>query len=169
MTAADPTRSLSIDSFAPGGYDGPPLPDPLPAAHGEPVLDPITREREPVVYVLDAYGRSVPMLKSQVPVPAPHTPRDLTPEPLIDRTAQRLVAGGACAVGAGYGASLAFNAAAGLGTGLFAIAAAVVAFKLPAMGKKITNNVTNHTTINATNSSKWFGKSTTSTTTNTHK
>lgn len=30
MTAADHTRPLTHDSFAPGGYDGPPTPDPLP-------------------------------------------------------------------------------------------------------------------------------------------
>ncbi|MEU8682996.1 hypothetical protein [Streptomyces sp. NPDC048611] len=173
MTAADQTRSLTADSFAPGGYDGPPLPTPLPPTHGEPVLDPITGEREPIRYV-PAGNQMIPMTATQIADlvrlhQQPHT----TPEPPrgVDRVAQRLVAGGACAVGVGYGTSLALNAAAGFSTGAaIALAAAVIACKAaPAMGRKTTNNITNTTTVNATNTSRWFGKSTTTTTTNTHK
>jgi hypothetical protein len=52
-------------------------------------------EREPVVWVPDAYGDLVPMPKSQAPAPVQPTPaRDLRPQPLLDPTAQRLVAGG---------------------------------------------------------------------------
>lgn len=173
MTATDPTRHITPGSFAPGGYDGPPLPDPLPATHGEPVLDPITGEREPIRYV-PAGNQMIPMTATQIAdlVRLHQQPRT-EPEPQrgVDRVAQRLVAGGACAVGVGYGTSLALNAAAGFSTGAaIALAAAVIACKAaPAMGKKVTNNITNTTTVNATNSSKWFGRSTTSTTTNTSK
>ncbi|MGW7636104.1 hypothetical protein [Streptomyces decoyicus] len=173
MTAADPTRSLSADSFAPGGYDGPPLPDPLPATHGEPVLDPITGQREPIRYV-PAGNQMIPMTATQIADlvrlhQQPHT--EPAPQRGMDRVAQRLVAGGACAVGVGYGTSLALNAAAGFSTGAaIALAAAVIACKAaPAMGRKTINNITNTTTVNATNNSKWLGRSTTSTTTHTNR
>ena len=175
MTTADLNAQ---DPFAPGMPDGPPLHsalsthlEQLPPTYGEPVLNPFG-EREPVVYVLDAYGRSVPMLKSQLPTPQPTPSRDLTPQPLIDHKAQRLAAGGMLAAGAGWGVGEALNAAAGLGTGsLIAIAALATIWKVgPAMGRKTTNNITNTTTVNATNTSRWFGKSTTSTsTTTTHR
>ncbi|MFI1161378.1 hypothetical protein [Streptomyces sioyaensis] len=173
MTAADPTRSLTSDSFAPGGYDGPPLPDPLPATHGEPVLDPITGQREPIRYV-PAGNQMIPMTATQIAdlVRLHQQPRtEPAPQRGVDRVSQRLVAGGACAVGVGYGTSLALNAAAGFSTGAaIALAAAVIACKAaPAMGRKTINNITNTTTVNATNTSRWFGRSTTSTTTHTHK
>lgn len=160
--------------FPPGSPDGPPL-QPLPASWGEPVLDPFG-QREPVVYVLDAYGRSVPMLKAHYqPQTDPTPPRDLEPRG-VDPKAQRLAAGGVLAAGAGWGVGEAVNAAAGLGTGsLIALAALVVAWKVgPAIGRKTVNHVTNTTTlnVNATNTSRWFGRSTTTSTThttNTHR
>jgi hypothetical protein len=174
MTAADPTRHLNADSFAPGGYDGPPIPDPLPATHGEPVLDPITGEREPIRYV-PAGNRMIPMTATQIAdlvrLHQPTVPAAPT-GPAVDRTAQRLAAGGLLAAGTGWGVGEALNAAAGLGTGsLIALAALATAWKIgPAMGRKTINNITNTTTVTSTNNSRWFGRSTTSTTTtNTHK
>ncbi|MFI0156213.1 hypothetical protein [Streptomyces lydicus] len=173
MTATNP-RPLTTNSFAPGGYDGPPLPDPLPPSHGEPLLDPVTGEREPIKYV-PAGSQMIPMTAAQIAdlvrlhqPPAPQT----APTTGIDRTAQRLAAGGILAAGAGWGVGEALNAAAGLGTGgLIALAALATAWKIgPAMGRKTINNITNTTTVTSTNNSRWFGKSTTSTTTtNTHK
>ena len=73
-------------------------------------------DRDPVVWVPDAYGQMVPMRRSQAPHPVQATPaRDLTPQPLLDPTAQRLLAGGI-----GVGA-----AGAGLGWGMGEFAAGV--------------------------------------------
>lgn len=175
MTAADQTRHLNADSFAPGGYDGPPLPDPLPATHGEPLLDPITGEREPIRYV-PAGNQMVPMTATQIAdLVRLHQPQTPAPAPRrgMDRTAQTLLASGPASACLGWavGHVLEAGAAAGVTTsGLAIAAAAVVAWKLPAMGRKTTNNITNHVhnkmTVNATNTARWFGKSTTTTTHN---
>jgi hypothetical protein len=55
----------------------------------------LAADRDPVVYVPDAYGQMVPMRRSQLPnAPVRTEPRDLTPEPLLDPVAQRLVGAG---------------------------------------------------------------------------
>ncbi|MFJ6608216.1 hypothetical protein [Streptomyces lydicus] len=178
MTATDPsqTPTLGPHSFAPGGYDGPPItiPDPLPPTHGEPVLDPVTGQREPIRYV-PAGNQMIPMTATQIAdLVRLHQQPHVAPEPQrgMDRTAQRLAAGGILAAGTGWGVGEALSAAAGLGTGsLIALAALATAWKIgPVMGRKTINNITNTTTVTSTNNSRWFGKSTTSTTTtNTHK
>ena len=158
--------------FPPGHPDGPPV-QPLPASWGEPVLDPFG-QREAVKWTTDAYGQPVLMKAADIPQTQPTPPRDLTPRG-IDPSAQRLAAGGVLAAGAGWGVGEAVNAAAGLGAGsLIALAALVVAWKVgPAIGRKTINNITNTTTMNvtATNHSRWFGRSTTTTThtTNTNR
>ncbi len=59
-------------------------------------------ERDPVVWVPDAYGQMVPMRKSQAPAPVQAPPaRDLSPQPLFDPIAQRMVG-----AGVGSGAAL---------------------------------------------------------------
>ncbi|WP_073951537.1 hypothetical protein [Streptomyces kebangsaanensis] len=98
----------------------------------------LAAERGPVVWVPDAYGRMVPMPKHLAPPPMVRPePRDLTPLPLLDPLAQRLVGagigGGALAAGVGYGIGEAINALAGLGSGaLVWIALAVLAWRTPA-------------------------------------
>ncbi|WP_343242774.1 hypothetical protein [Streptomyces sp. SID8111] len=98
----------------------------------------LAAERGPVVWVPDAYGRMVPMPKHLAPPPIPRPePRDLTPLPLLDPLAQRLlgagIGGGALAAGVGYGIGEAVNALAGLGSGaLVWIALAVLAWRAPA-------------------------------------
>ncbi|MEU9616930.1 hypothetical protein AB0D56_36220 [Streptomyces sp. NPDC048209] len=117
-------------------------------------------ERPRIVYVPDAYGQMVPMLHHQAPAPTQRTPpRDLTPQPLIDPRAQVLAAGGVFAAGAGWGIGQALSALAGIGTGaLMWLAIAIVAAKMaPAVGR--TTTVTNTT---VTNTSRWFGKSSSS-------
>jgi hypothetical protein len=97
----------------------------------------LAAEREPVVWVPDAYGRMVPMPKHLAPAPVVRPePRDLTPLPLLDPVAQRFVGagigGGALAAGAGYGVGEIVNAAAGVGSGaLMWTALAVLAWRLP--------------------------------------
>ncbi|MDX3343718.1 hypothetical protein PV409_37850 [Streptomyces sp. ME02-6979.5a] len=114
-------------------------------------------ERPAIVYVPDAYGQMVPMLRDHAPAPMqPTPPRDLTPQPLIDPRAQVIAAGGVFAAGAGWGVGQALSALAGLGSGaLMWLAIAIVAAKMaPAVSR--TSNVTN-----VTNTNRWFGKSTT--------
>ncbi|MFF7040136.1 hypothetical protein [Streptomyces massasporeus] len=97
----------------------------------------LAAERGPVVWVPDAYGRMVPMPKHLAPPSMTRPePRDLTPLPLLDPIAQRLlgagIGGGVCSAGVGYGVGEAINAAAGLGTGgLMWIALAILAWRTP--------------------------------------
>ncbi|MFD7049644.1 hypothetical protein ACFWBS_08355 [Streptomyces mirabilis] len=100
-------------------------------------MDPYA-ERQPVVWVPDAYGRMVPMPKHLAPpaVVAP-APRDLARLPLLDPIAQRLmgagIGGGALSAGAGYGIAEVINAAAGFSGGaLIWIALVVLALRTPA-------------------------------------
>jgi hypothetical protein len=83
-------------------------------------------DRDPIVWVPDAHGQMVQMRRSQLPAympPAP--PRDLTPQPLLDPQAQRLLAGGvgvgAAGAGLGYGAGQMFAGVAMMGTSGLAI------------------------------------------------
>lgn len=118
----------------------------------------LAADREPVVWVPDAYGQMVPMLKSQLPAPTPtHAPRDLTPQPLIHPRAQILAAAGIAAAGIGWGVGQAFTAFAGIGTGSVMWAAlGVAAWKIAPAMTRTTNNTT-VTTIHNTN--RWFGTS----------
>jgi len=91
--------------------------------HGEIELH---ADRDPVVYVPDAYGEMVPMRRSQVPAFEQRTPaRDLTPQPLLDPKAQQLLAGGlgigAAGAGLGWGAGQMFAGVAMMGTSGLAI------------------------------------------------
>ncbi|MDX3575960.1 hypothetical protein [Streptomyces sp. FL07-04A] len=74
-------------------------------------------EADPVVHVPDPYdpNRSVAVRRSSLQPVAPTPPRDLSPQPLLDPLAQRLLAGGV-----GVGA-----AGAGVGFGLGQLAAGI--------------------------------------------
>jgi hypothetical protein len=98
--------------------------DPLPQRYENPLAAPFQaplsgpvelygerRSMEAVVYVPDAYGRMVPVSRSQADallaaVPAT-APRDLSPQPFIDSRAQLVLAAGvgtgAAAAGVGWG------------------------------------------------------------------
>lgn len=121
-------------------------------------------ERPAVVWVPDAYGQMVPMRKDQAPAPMqPMTPRDLTPLPLVDPVAQRVVAGGigagAAGAGVGWGIGQAFAGIAAFGgvTSLAVIAALLLVARLGASRTQI------HNETHVTNTNKWFGKSNTTT------
>lgn len=91
-------------------------------------------------------------------------PRDLSPEPLLDRQAQRMLAGGVgggtLAAGVGYGAGQIFGGLAGLGTGgLFALALLLAAAKWSGKGR------TTHLTVNQ-HAAGLFGRNHSSTTHN---
>jgi hypothetical protein len=127
------------------------------------------RSPEPVVYVPDAYGRMVPVSRSQADallaaVPAT-APRDLTPQPLLDSRAQLVLAGGVgtgvAAAGVGYGlgqvlAPLAAITSSGL---LWAVCLAAV---LAGTGRRAVRGGDTYVTHNHTHA-RWWGKATTTT------
>lgn len=120
-------------------------------------------EREAVVYVPNAYGEMVPMLKSQAPAPMqPMPPRDLTPQPLIDPVAARMFGGGAGAglAGAGVGWGVG-QAAAGIAT--FGGSSAVLVIALLLLASKLGRggSYREGDTYNVTNVNRWWGKSST--------
>lgn len=117
----------------------------------------------PVVWVPDAYGRLVPMPKDLAPAAVQATPaRDLTPQPLIDPLAQRVVASGVFAAGAGWGVGQVVSAFAGISSGLIMwLAIAIVAARVG--GGRGTSTVHNETTVH--NHNRWWGQSRT---TNSH-
>lgn len=119
-------------------------------------------ERDPVVWIPGAYGEMVPVRKSQAPATIQAAPvRDLTPQPLFDPAAQRMV-------GAGIGTGI---AGAGLGWGLGQAAAGIAALgsssavvvmlalwllaKAGGRGGSYTR-IENHTHVQQ----KWFGRNT---------
>jgi hypothetical protein len=124
---------------------------------------------EPVVYVPDAYGRMVPVLRSQADallaaVPATQ-PRDLAPQPLIDSRAQLVLAGGVgtgvAAAGVGYGlgqilAPLAAITSSGL---LWAVCLAAV---LAGTGRRAVHGGDTYVTNNHINA-RWWGKASSTT------
>jgi hypothetical protein len=120
-------------------------------------------ERPQIVWIQDAYGGSVPVLRDHVPAMEQQPPRDLAPAPLLDPLAQRVlgagIGAGAAGAGIGWGAGQAFAGIAAFGgTSSLAI---IFALLLATRFGRPTTKVTNHT--NVTNTNRWFGRSTTST------
>lgn len=130
----------------------------------QPVSGPVELydEREPVVWVPGAYGGMVPVRKSQAPAPMQlQPPRDLSPQPLLDRTAQRLLGGG---VGSGValwgggqflaGAGQFVSSLTGMGALLFFLAiAGGRALLMGGHGGTYVHNE-QHTHV----AQKWFGR-----------
>jgi len=148
------------------------LPDRRPATTGQPTYqpEPITGHVEPyrpgpVVYLPDPYNpsNSVAVPAEYVQAPVVYQPRDLTPQPVLDPVAQRMlgagVGGGAFAAGIGWGAAQIVGAVAAAGSGvLFWVALMAIAAKtLPAVARR--PRVTNTTHVHNTN--RWLGSSTT--------
>ncbi|MFE1205662.1 hypothetical protein ACFW5V_28660 [Streptomyces sp. NPDC058762] len=131
-------------------------PGPRPV-HGEVELQ---AERDPIVWVPDAYGEMVPMLRSHAPVlPDATPPRDLAPQPVFDPLAQRLVGAGvgAGAAGAGLGWGIG-QAAAGVATigGSTAVVAMLALWLLARASRPSV-----HVRQEVHNHARWFGKNTT--------
>jgi hypothetical protein len=121
-------------------------------------------EHDPIVYVQhpDNPNLSVAVRASSLRAPTPMPARDLTPQPLIDRTAQRMIGGGVgvgvAAWGGGQlltGASQLVSAAAGAGSTVLGFALLLLA------GKAVSAVRSRGNTYNITNNNKWGGKSTT--------
>jgi hypothetical protein len=117
-------------------------------------------DRDPVVYVPDAYGEMVPMRRSQLPTwTPPAAPRDLSPQPLLDPQAQRLLAGGvgvgAAGAGLGFGAGQFFAGVAMMGTSGLAILAGLI---LAAGSLRGRGSVSIHNEAHTHVEQKWFGR-----------
>lgn len=128
-----------------------------PAVHGAVEL---YAEADPIVWVEDAYGQSVPMRRSQVPAVVRPAPRDLTPQPFIDPVAQRLlgagVGGGVLLWGGGTflaGAGQLVSALSGVGALLFFLALAGARTMLGGRPAGVRIEVHNH--------ARGFGRNTT--------
>lgn len=113
-----------------------------------------------VVYVPSAENPSVmvPVFKEYVqPMPVPQ-PRDLSPQPVLDPLAQRMVGGGigAGAAGAGVGWGIG-QAAAGIAT-IGGTTAAVVALALWLLARAGRPSVHVHKESHTHVEQKWFGR-----------
>lgn len=120
----------------------------------------LSSEREAAVWVPGAYGDMVAVRKSQVPATVERTPvRDLTPQPLFDPTAQRLlgagVGGGALLWGGGAflaGAGQLVSSLTGAGALLFFLAIAGARAAIGSRGASVINE--QHTHVHQ----KWLGR-----------
>jgi hypothetical protein len=119
-------------------------------------------ESDPIVHVPDPYdpNRSVAVRRSSLQPAAPTTPRDLTPQPVLDPLAQRILAAGigTGAVGAGVGFGLNQLAAgiAMMGTSGLAILVGLL-LAVRAFGPRHVTNVRQE----VHNHASWFGSNTT--------
>ncbi|MGW7268275.1 hypothetical protein [Streptomyces sp. NPDC054842] len=153
-----PRTEATVQPYRPAPYEATPLYR-MPVAPQSADVE-LYDEREPVVWVPDAYGQMVPMRKSHAPAPMqPMAPRDLTPQPLFDPKAQRIAAGGVLGAGLGWGAGQVVSAATGLGVGTTAfIFFSLLLLRLaPAAASRTTIRHTTH----VTNNNRGFGRSNT--------
>ncbi|WP_079158669.1 hypothetical protein [Streptomyces caniscabiei] len=142
------------------------LPEPYQryAQLGQPAVRPaeveLYDERDPVVWIPGAYGEMVPVRKSQAPAAVQALPpRDLSPQPLLDPLAQRLLAGGL-----GVGA-----AGAGLGFGLGQLAAGIAMMGTSGLALLVglllaagmRGGAVTHVRQEVHNHARWFGRNTT--------
>lgn len=129
---------------------------PVPAGDNVELHD----EYDPIVLVQDPYdpNRSVAVRRSALQPTAATPPRDLTPQPLIDPIAARLLGGGVGGGVLGWGAGefvaglgKLVSAAASAGGAALGIALLLLAWKMtPSGGGK---------TVNITNNNRWGGRS----------
>jgi hypothetical protein len=116
------------------------------------------READPIVHVPDPYNpnASIAVRRSALVPATPTPPRDLTPQPLLDPLAQRLIAGGvgvgAAGAGVGFGVGQLFAGVAMMGTSGLAILLGL----LLAAGGLRRSTVTVHQTVHQ--HAGWFGK-----------
>lgn len=98
-------------------------------------------ERQAVAWVPSAENPSVMVAvpKEFVQPMQPMPPRDLTPQPLFDPLAQRMVGGGALGAGVGWGAAQVFSAIAGAGTGLLAFALLLLVARMMSGRRTVVN------------------------------
>lgn len=117
-------------------------------------------EADPIVHVPDPYNAAgfVAVRRSQLLPATPTPPRDLTPQPLFDPIAQRMVGGGigAGAAGAGVGWGIG-QAAAGIAT-IGGAAAIVVMLALWLLTRASRTSVHVHNEAHTHVEQKWLGR-----------
>ena len=133
------------------------------AQPGQPALQPreveLYDEADPIVHVPDPYNpnRSIAVRRSSLLTVQPTAPRDLSPQPVLDPRAQRLLAGGvgvgAAGAGVGFGLGQLAAGLAMMGTSGAAILAVLL---LAASGVRGRGGVSvrNETHVHQ----KWFGR-----------
>jgi hypothetical protein len=154
---------MTLPDRRPATTTGQPMYQPQPISGVvQPYASMHVEERRVVGYTEHA-GMLLPVYETRTE-PAVYQQRDLTPQPLLDPVAQRMIGagigGGAAAAGIGWGLGEAFSGLAGVGTGtLIWLAILLATAKLPsAMGRpRVTNNT------HVTNNNRWLGRSTTTT------
>jgi hypothetical protein len=114
-------------------------------------------DRDPVVWIPGAYGEMVPVRKSQAPAPVQAAPvRDLTPQPLFDPLAQRLLAGGLGVGAAGAGLGFGFGQ---LATGLALMGTSGLALLVGLLlAAGMRGGSVTHVRQEVHNHARWFGR-----------
>lgn len=133
-----------------------------PAAMARPAVVELYDELDPIVHVPDPYdpNRSVAVRRSSLQPAAPTQPRDLTPQPVLDPLAQRLLGGGiglgAAGAGVGFGLGQLAAGIALMGTsGLAILVGLLLAARM--LGPRSVTNVRQE----VHNHASWFGHNTT--------
>jgi hypothetical protein len=136
-----------------------------PAGAARPVVGfvELNDEHDPIVHVQDPYNpnRSVAVRRSALQ-PTEATPaRDLTPQPVVDPLAQRLLAGGLGAGVTGWGAGEFLAGASQLVSAMTGAGSAALAIALLLLAWKMAPSHRAGKTVNITNNNRWGGRSTT--------
>ncbi|MER7952062.1 hypothetical protein ABTY59_32190 [Streptomyces sp. NPDC096079] len=120
-------------------------------------------EHDPIVHIQDPYdpSRSVAVRRSALQPIAPTPARDLTPQPLLDPLAQRMLAGGVGAGVTGWGAGELLTGAGRLVSAAAGAGSAVVAIALLLLAWKMSPSSRPGKTVNVTNINSWGGRSST--------
>ncbi|MGW2550102.1 hypothetical protein [Streptomyces sp. NPDC001635] len=137
----------------------------IPSTNHQPVAGYVELhdDRDPIVHIPHPHdaNRFIEARRSSLQVTMPTPARNLTPQPLLDKYAQRMIGGGigfgVAAWGGGHllaGASQLLAAATGFGTTIASIVLMITVARVAAALRKPK-------TVNITNNNKWGGRSTT--------
>ncbi|MFD9394196.1 hypothetical protein ACFWBB_26690 [Streptomyces sp. NPDC060000] len=120
-------------------------------------------EHDPIVHVQDPYdpNRSVAVRRSALQPTAPSPARDLSPQPLLDPLAQRMLAGGVGGGVLGWGAGDFLAGASKLVSAAASGGSAVAAMALLLLAWKMSPSSRPGKTVNITNKNSWGGRSST--------
>ncbi|MGW4087070.1 hypothetical protein ACWEGS_28960 [Streptomyces sp. NPDC004822] len=120
-------------------------------------------EHDPIVHVQDPYdpNKSVMVRRSALQPTVPTPARDLTPQPLLDPLAQRLLAGGVGGGVLGWGAGEFLAGASRLVTAVSSVGSAAAAVALLLLAWKMSPSSRAGRIVNITNHNRWGGRSST--------
>jgi hypothetical protein len=137
----------------------------IPANAQQPVVGFIELgdEHDPIVHVQDPYdpNRSVAVRRSALQPTVPTAARDLSPQPLIDPLAARLLGGGVGAGVAAWGAGEFLVGASQLVSALTGLGGAAAAIALLLLAWKMSPSSRAGKTVHITNNNRWGGRSST--------